>query len=143
MIRPRDALAAILAQAFRATKPAERAAAKRLRREALATVDRAARALGDAPIAAATTAALRAQEIAMGLPAGVDRAAVLCAVVRGMLDDGDGILWALDAAVRDACAQHPLRAEDAHHVEAITRECMGAMAAAGVEGVEGAAVVAA
>lgn len=125
MIRPRDTVAAIIAQLFRSTERGERAAAKRLRREALSTVDRAAREHGDAPTALATVAALRAQEIAQGLPAGVDGAAVLCAVVRELLVDGDdGQLCALDAAIRDACVRHPLQAADAHHVDAIVRECL-------------------
>jgi len=124
MIRPRDTVAAIIAQVFRSTERGERAAAKRLRREALSTVDRAVREHGDAPTALATVAALRAQEIAQGLPAGVDGAAVLCAVVRELLVDGDGILYALDAAIRDACVRHPLQATDAHHVDTIVRECL-------------------
>jgi len=124
MIRPRDTVAAIIAQVFRSTERGERAAAKRLRREALSTVDRAVREHGDAPTALATVAALRAQEIAQGLPAGVDGAAVLCAVVRELLVDGDGILCALDAAIRDACVRHPLQATDAHHVDTIVRECL-------------------
>lgn len=127
MIRPRDTVAAIIAQVFRSTERGERAAAKRLRREALSTVDRAAREHGDAPTALATVAALRAQEIAQGLPAGVDGAAVLCAVVRELLVDGDGILCAFDTAVCDAGALHPLQAADAHHVDAIVRECLAAV----------------
>jgi hypothetical protein len=68
---------------------------------------------------------LRAQEIAQTLPAGVDGAAVLCAVVRELLVDGDdGQLCALDAAIRDACVRHPLQATDAHHVDTIVRECL-------------------
>ena len=123
-IRPRDAVAAIVAQCFRATVPAERGPMKRVQREALHTVDRYAAAYGDAPTAAATVAALRAQEIAQTLPAGVDGAAVLCAVVRELLVDGDGILCAFDTAVCDAGALHPLQAADVHHVDAIVRECL-------------------
>lgn len=127
MIRPRDAVAAILAQCFRATVPAERGPMKRVHRESLYIADRYARERGDAPTAAATIAALRAQELAQELPAGVDRAAVLCAVVRELVVDGDGILCTFDEAACDAGALHPLDHGAQHHVDAIVRECLAAV----------------
>lgn len=132
MIRPRDIVAAMLCECVRATHPSERAAVKRLRREAPYIVDRATRELSLEVSRAALDVARSVRDAATALP-GVDPAAVLCALVRELLVDGDGILCTLDTAVRDAGVRHPLDPRDAHHVDALVAHCLGALEAPAAE----------
>ena len=126
MIRPRDALAGFIAECFKRSRPEEKAAAKRLRREALLLICEVKNTHTPDAFNRFLAVAWRVQEIGRTLPA-EHREAVLCAVVRELLVDGDGMLCALDAAIRDACVRHPLHPEAAHHVDAIVRECLAAV----------------
>lgn len=126
MIRPRDALAGFIAECFKRSHPSEKAAAKRLRREALAIIDAVPTTHTPDAFNRFHAAAWGVQEIGRTLPA-EHREAVLCAVVRELLVDGDGMLCALDEAIRDACVRHPLAPAAQHHVDAIVRECLAAV----------------
>ena len=123
MIRPRDALAGFIAECFKRSRPDEKAAAKRLRREALAIIDKVHSTHTPEAFKGFLEVAWRVQEIGRTLPQ-EHREAVLCAVVRELLVDGDGMLCDLDDAIRKACFRHPLHPEAAHHVDTIVRECL-------------------
>jgi len=137
MIRPRDALAGFIAECFKRSRPDEKAAAKRLRREALLIICEVKNTHTTEQFERFMRTSWQVQEMGRALPV-EHREAVLCAVVRELLVDGDGMLCDLDDAIRRACFRHPLHPEAVHHVDAIVRECLAA-----VEPAEHAAEVAA
>ena len=126
MIRPRDAVAAFIAECFKRSHPSEKAAAKRLRREALLLICEVKDTSTLDVFKGYLAVSWRVQEIGRTLPP-EHREAVLCAVVRELLVEGDNMLVDLDRAIRDACVRHPLDPGAQHHVNAIVRECLAAV----------------
>lgn len=99
---PRAYVAALLATSFAATEPGERDDVAALNKTAQATADRAAESMDALTLEHCLTITrhLRAK---LANVRGVDRVAIMAAVIREMLVDAPETFCALDKRVRDVC----------------------------------------